>query len=150
MVKNSACHKSPLDAVEMGQRSTYCEIDTVSLMVVHIPEHRSTNFLHVVPLLTYTQCSYLIYIMHVLITFSSTSMCTHAYIIRQLYWGFCIIVLYFYSIFTSVGPSCYCLQQELSAFVDHCSFCSGSHSALFQLFHPWIKDILSLLASMLR
>ena len=65
-----------MHAIEMGQKFTYCQIDAALLLVVHIPQHSSITFLYVAPLLNVF--SYLIQIMHVLITVRSTSMCTCA------------------------------------------------------------------------
>ena len=67
---NRVCHIRLVHAIEMGQWPMCCQIDAALLLVVHIPQHTSINFLYVVPLLTYTQLPYLIQIMHVLISFS--------------------------------------------------------------------------------
>ena len=45
----------------------------------NISQHSSVAFLYVAPILTYNQVPYLIQIMHVLITVSSTSMCACVY-----------------------------------------------------------------------
>ena len=65
-------HKKPVHAIQMEQNFMCCQVDAALLIVVRIPQHGTIDFLYVGPLLTYTQLPYLILIIHVLITVSST------------------------------------------------------------------------------
>ena len=47
------CHKMLMHAIEMGQHSMCCQLDTALLLVVHIPK-QFNRFIYVAPSLIYT------------------------------------------------------------------------------------------------